>query len=127
MDWAIGCNHQVDVEQVSMGGNEGREIWATNFLLAFEQNNYLTWQLPVTGEQCLKCQQLRQVLPFVIADATAIQTAMPNGGLKWRREPGIQRIGRLDIVVAVEQYSRCVGHGGTAAQHHRPAGRGDEL
>src|SRR5579885_563890 len=61
------------------------------------------------------------MLALIVRDSTGIDAASANSGLKRWREPFLQRIGWLYIVVAVEQNSRSFGANVIFPKDHRPA------
>src|SRR5207237_10479487 len=62
------------------------------------------------------------MLPFVIAHASRIKPAIANGWFEWRRNPGVQWLGRLHIVMPIKQDGRPACHIEPFSQHHRPPG-----
>jgi hypothetical protein len=48
-------------------------------------------------------------LPFIVGGAAAVQIAAANRWLEGRGRPQVQRLGRLHVVVAVEQDGRLAG------------------
>ena len=62
------------------------------------------------------------MLALVVAGAACVEPAIADGRLERRRDPGVEWIGRLDVVVTVQQHRRRAGRVGAATQHHRPAG-----
>jgi hypothetical protein len=61
------------------------------------------------GEQRFGGFDVHVHLPFVVGGAARVDVSMVNGGLEGRRIPEFQRIGRLDVVVAIAQDGRFAG------------------
>ena len=61
------------------------------------------------GEQRFKRFDLRNHLPFVVDCTAGIDVAVALGWLEGRREPFVERIGRLHIVVAVDEHRGLAG------------------
>ena len=61
------------------------------------------------------------MLAFVVAYAARINSAVADRRLERRRDPGLQRLGRLHVIMAVEQDGRRPGDRARAGQHHRVA------
>ena len=55
-------------------------------------------------------------LAFVVGGAAGVEIAVADDGLKRRRDPFLQRIGRLDVVMAIEQQRRFAGRAGPFAR-----------
>src|SRR5947209_19922371 len=62
------------------------------------------------------------MLPFVIAHASRIKPTIANGWFEWRRNPGVQWLGRLHIVMPIKQDGRPAWHIEPFSQHHWPSG-----
>ena len=70
---------------------------------------------------------MREHLPFVVGRAAGVDVAVADGRLERRADPFVQRIGRLHVVVAVDQHDRLAGDGGGFGVNQRMAGRGDRF
>ena len=60
-------------------------------------------------------------LPFVVGRAARVNISVANRRLERRRDPFIQRIGRLNVVMAVEQQSGFAGRLQPIGVHQRMA------
>ena len=60
-------------------------------------------------EQGLESLNMGEHLPLVVDRPTSIEVAVPLRGLKRRRKPLVQRVRRLDVVMAVGQAGRLPG------------------
>src|SRR6476661_9862453 len=58
-------------------------------------------------------------LPLVIGSAPGVQLAIADGGRERRRGPLVERIGRLDVVVAVDQKRGLPRYRRAFGPHHR--------
>ena len=45
-------------------------------------------------------------LSFIVGRPSAIDVLAAHGGLEWRRVPGLHRIGRLHVIVTVDEHGR---------------------
>jgi hypothetical protein len=79
---------------------------AVDFLLALEQELDRDRQLAACREHGLDRRETRHQVALVIGDAAGMEPSVANGRLEWWREPLLERIGRLDVVVVVEQERR---------------------
>jgi len=96
-----------------------RQVGAADLLLAVEQHLDIAGQLAIAGAQRLHAEDLRQVLAFVVAGAAPVQAAVAQGRLEGRARPGLDRVGRLYVVVAVDQHGQPVRARGPGAEHDR--------
>ena len=64
-------------------------------------------------------QQLREVLPLVVANAPRIDATVANGRFEGWALPEFEWVRRLHVVVAIEQDGRLVRRHVAPAQHHR--------
>ncbi len=60
--------------------------------------------LPLAGQQRFQRLHLRPHLALVVHRAAGVDVAVAFGGLEGRREPLVQRIGRLHVVVPINQH-----------------------
>ncbi len=67
------------------------------------------------------------MLPLVVTDASRVEASVTNGRFERRRDPQLQRVRRLNIVVSVDQHGRRAGFVELLAEDHRPAGGRDHL
>ncbi len=57
----------------------------------------------------LESLDLRHHLAFVVDRAAGVDVAVALGGLEGRREPLVERVGRLHIVVTIDKHGRLAG------------------
>ncbi len=72
-------------------------------LLALEDEVDVERRAPLRVERRLICLEEAEDLALVVGGAARVEGAAPHGGLERRRDPFLQRIGRLDVVMAVDQ------------------------
>jgi hypothetical protein len=123
VDRPVAPDHQVGGEQLALGGREPGQVGRADLLLAVQQHLDRARQLAPGGQQALDGQELGQVLAFVVGAAAPVQPAVADLGLERRAGPGVQRVGGLDVVVAVDEHGGGAGRPGPVAQDQRPAGR----
>ena len=82
------------------------DVLAAGLLLAFEQELHVDRQLAGGLQQALDGFDLDVDLALVVAGAARVDVVAAHFGLERRRLPLVQRIGRLHVVVAVEQERR---------------------
>ena len=123
MDRTVGGNHQVGVgEEGAVGAHAVTDMGAADLLLALEQDDDVAWQAAGDRQPRLDRQKLGQMLPLVVAHAPPPYAAVAYFRLEWRRYPGVKRVGRLHVVMAVEQSRRALRTLSVAAVYERPAG-----
>ena len=122
MDRAVGGNHQVGVgEQGAVGAHAVADMGAADLLFALQQDDDVAGQAAGDRQPGLNRQKLGQMLPLVVAHTPPPDAAIAYFRFEWRRQPGIQRIGRLHVVMAVEQCGRRLRTLSVAAVYERPA------
>ena len=102
----VADQREVGCQVGGLGGDVGSDAFAANFFLAFKQHADVDGQLAGCGQQRLERLNLRPDLAFVIDRAAGVEIAVALGWLKGRRVPLVQRLGRLHIVVAVNEHRR---------------------
>ena len=81
---------------------------ATDFLLALQQNAYVQRQVAGAGEGAGDVQQ-RQEVALVVARAARVEPAVAHDGIEGVGRPEAARLGRLHVVVPVDQNGRRIG------------------
>ena len=79
------------------------EAFAADFFLAFDQDFDIDGQLAGGLLQGVEGADVDMDLAFVVGGAAAEEIAAANRGLEGRRGPEFERLGRLDVVMAVEK------------------------
>ena len=88
------------------GGNELFDEFAADLFFAFQQHADVDGQLSVFGHELGEGLDLDPDLPFVVDGAAGIDVFIANGRLEGGGDPFVQRIGGLNIVVAIEEEGR---------------------
>ena len=109
----FGREHLGIADHRGVGSQTGRtglhvlfDMLAAGFLFAFDEELHVHGQFAVAAQQALHGLDLQIDLAFVVGCAAREDVAAPHLRLEGRRFPLIERIGRLHIVVAVEQDGR---------------------
>ena len=100
----VGDQCEIGLEVGGFGSNEGGNSLSSHFFFAFKQYAHVERERMFGGQQRLQSLDLRPHLPFVIHSAARVEVAVAFCRLEGRREPFIERIGRLHIVVAVDKH-----------------------
>ena len=102
--------------------------FAANFFFAFEENAHIDRQLAIAGaEERFKCLHLHPQLALVVDGAARVDVLVALGGLKGRRGPFFNRIGRLHVVMRVTQHCRFAGCMQPVGVDHGMTGAGDDF
>ena len=112
-----------------VGGQEVDDGMAADLLLAVEGHPDVDRQGALLGEQPRGLQEEVRV-PLVVDGAASVEPAVPELRLERIRLPEVERRGRLDVEVPVEEDGRrLVGavRGGDLTDGERERVRGDEL
>ena len=105
----VGDQGKVGLEVGGLRGNVVRNSLPSHLFFAFEQDADVERQRAVRGQQRLERLDLRDHLALVVDRAAGVEIAVALGGLEGRREPLVERVGRLHIVVAVDEHGRLAG------------------
>ena len=121
----VGYQREVGLEPVCMGAQELRKCLAAYLLLAFEDDPDVQGQLATRGrQQRLKRFQMHVHLALVVDRAAGIEVAAALGRLKGGREPLVERVRRLNIIVPVAKAGgRAVRMEPVSVHQRVPAGR----
>ena len=84
---------------------------AADFLFALDQELQVQRQTALDGDPGLDALQMREQLAFVVGGAAGVEVAVAAGRLERGGGPLFQRLGRLHVVMAVDQGRRGAGHG----------------
>src|SRR5688500_2627258 len=82
---------------------------AADLLFAFGDHDDVDRELPPRGEVRLESFHVEEELAFIIDRAARIDLSAAHCRLEWWRCPMIQRLGRLNIVVMVDENGRGSG------------------
>ena len=108
-----GANWQVSLITTQSQASRSRfsamnsfEVLAADFLFAFDQELQVQRQLAGGLDPGLGALDVREHLPLVVGRAAGVEVAVAHGRLERGRDPFVQRVGRLHVVVAVDQHRR---------------------
>ena len=103
------ANHRgVAFQARGLARDVGFDVLAAHFFFALDQELHIDRQPPMLLQQPLHGFDQDVGLAFIVGRPTRVDIIVANVGLKRRRFPFVQRIGRLHVVMPVEQ------HGGLA-------------
>jgi hypothetical protein len=125
----VGDDHDVAGQALPLGVEQHLEVGAPDLLFAFDQHLDIDGHgsRPMTAEQAPDRLEVAEHLSLVVTGPPAEHPAGPHGGLERRRVPLVERVDRLDVVVAVDQGGdRAVGVEPVAV-HRRLPGGGQDL
>ncbi len=95
-----GC---VGFQARGLAGDVAFDVVAAHFFLALDEEPHVARQLAVRLQQALDRLDEDVRLPLVIRGAAGIDVVVADLGYERRRLPFLQRVGRLHVVVPVEQ------------------------
>ena len=122
------ANHRgVAFQARGLAGDVGFDVLAAHFFFALDQELHVDRQPPVLLQQAFHGFDQDVGLPFVVGRSARIDVVVANVGLKRRRLPFVQRIGRLHIVMPVEQHGRLARRAQPFGVHQRIAFAFDQL
>ena len=84
-------------------GDIGLQALAANLLLTLDQKLDIHRKLAGRLQPGLHRFQMREHLPFVVGRPPGVEVAVANGRLERRREPWLQGLRRLHVVVAIHE------------------------
>jgi len=100
-----GVSHQ----PLPMVLHEGGQVRAADLLLAFQDPAHATGKLAAEGEQRIDGEEPGREMPLVVADAAADEAVPDSGGLEGRARPELERLGRLHVVMVVDEEGAIAG------------------
>ena len=103
------------------------QVLAADLLFALDHELELQRQLAGGLDPGLGAFDVREHLPLVVGRAAGVEVAVADRRLEGRRDPLVERIGRLHVVVAVDQHRRRAGHRRRLGIDDRMAGRLDQF
>jgi len=115
---AVGGVAQVGGEERAVLAHESGQALAAGLLLALE-HELEPGRRHTQGLERLDRLDVGEVLRFVVAHPAGVEAAAPLRRLERRGRPKVRVLGRLHIVVAVEQHGRARAR--ALAHHHRVA------
>ena len=97
------------------------DVLASGLLFAFDQESHIDWKVSVVLQQAFHRLEQDVSLSFVVGGAARVEIVSAHGGLEGRRRPFVERVGRLHVVMAVEQQRRLAGSFQPLGIHQRVA------
>ncbi len=79
------------------------EADAADFLFAFDQDLNVDGKFSGHLMQRLKSFEMDVHLAFVVGRTASVNVAVANGGFERRRCPKVERLGRLNVVMSIEE------------------------
>ncbi len=94
----------VAFEACRLAGHVGFDVFAAHLFFAFDQELHVDRQFAVLFQQSLHGFDQDVGLAFVVGRPARVDVVVADVGLKRRRLPFVQRIGRLHVIMPVEQH-----------------------
>src|ERR1700722_6363301 len=82
--------------------NEACQIWATDFFFALKQAYQIDWQRTWSADVGFDRFEVSQQLAFIVTGTAPKQVVVAYGRFEWGRDPFRKRVGRLHVVVTVD-------------------------
>ncbi len=118
---AVGGDDEIGLQTLGVLLHEAGDVRAAHFLFTLQEEDDVARQRACDGKVRFDRHQLREVLSLVVADAAGVDAPVADGRLEGRAHPRLVGLGRLHVVMAVEEDGRLAGHVRSAAEHHRMA------
>ena len=100
---------------------------AAALLLSLEDEMHVEGRQPLGIEHRFIGLEQAEHLPLVIGGPAGVELAVPHRGRERLGDPLVERVGGLDVVVAVDQECRPVRNPGTLRPDHRVARSLDDV
>ena len=108
--------------------HERDEVGRADFLLPLGQHDQVDRQPAVGGQQRLRGLHVQEKLSLVVGGTARVDAPVAHVRLEGGSRPQLQRLGGLDVVVAVHQHGGGVlPRSAPFAEHHRVARRLEDL
>ena len=107
----VGNDHGAAMEFLAIGQQEAVQTLAADFLLAFDDEGEIAGERGLCGQISFDRVEMGEVLAFVVAGAAGEEGPAFDARLEGRAFPKFKRLGRLDIVMAVDKKGRFGGTG----------------
>ena len=114
-------DHDVGGQLGLVRGDEVVEVEASDFFFPLDNQLHVHRQASVLREMRLDRLEVHEHLTLVVGRAAGVQLAVPDRRLERRRFPQVERIDRLDVVVAVKEDRRGPWRSQPVSVHHRIA------
>ena len=119
----VGDEDDIGAGPLGLPSQQLEQDAAAVLFLPFDQEAEVDGR-PAAG---LDCFEETEHLSLVIRRAARKQLAVPHRRIERWRRPLVERLGRLDVIVPVDQERRRTGHVRTHAPDHRVRAAGEEL
>jgi len=129
-DAGVGYHDGIASQLTAALTQERAQARAPDFLLAFDDKRQIARQRGAGLEVGFHCLEVREVLALVVAGAPAEEQAALDARLEGGELPQVQRLGGLDIVVAIDEKvrpaarwaARCLGEDDRMPGRRKEAG-----
>ena len=118
----VGHHDRVHGGPLGLAAEQIEDHPAAALLFALDDEVHIEGRLAVGIQRRLIGLEQREDLALVVHGPPGIQLSVPHGGLEWRGDPLVDRIDRLDIVVAVAEHRRLALDPGALGPDHRMSG-----
>ena len=102
----VGKKHEVRLQPVAVLFQERQEARAAGLLLALDEEGDAHGQARILFQQPADRRDVRHQRSLVVRRATPPEAAAALRRLEWRRSPEIKRIGRLHVIMAIDDHVR---------------------
>src|SRR4051812_42256697 len=82
------------------------EVVGTDFFFTFDEESDVSGEFGVGFEVGFDGGEVREVLTFVVADSASVDAIASDGGFEGRGVPEVEGIGRLNVVVPINDVVR---------------------
>src|SRR6266849_263748 len=103
MDGPIADNDEIGLELLPVLLDKCRHLRAPYLFFALEQEFDIAGQAAAASQQGLDGQQLRKVLALVVAHTPGVKSSVAHSRLEGWCNPFFQWLGRLHIIVAIQE------------------------
>ena len=118
----VAHQHEVASEQVLVLLQESGQTGRPYLLFPFEDELHVVTQFART-HHIFESLQLHHALPLVVVSAAGIDPPVAHFWLEGRAGPQVQRVGRHDVVMTVDQHRRGIVCHALFGIHQRISGR----
>src|SRR4051794_9025442 len=88
---------------------ETGQVAAADFFLAFDDQVKIDWQFTLFGNRFCNSKNVAEDLSLIVGRTPGKNVTVFQNRIERRRFPEFERIGRLDVVVAVNHYGPATG------------------
>ena len=102
-----------------MLAQEFLKVGAADLLFPFDQENHVHGQGTLFTERLRHAEDVREDLALVVGSTARVDASLRDTGLERRGGPAVERVGGLDVIVAVDQDGALGRIRRCPRQHHR--------